>query len=512
MVLAVSSKPTVSGQSQRQRRSFLAGYGLLVGFFLFVMQLMRLFPPAYGAAVMVLLLVLALAFYRPAVALGAAIALTIVGDAVAMPWWPVAKNLSASESILYTADPLTVKPVELLLLAVALVWLINRRLTPGAPPIVYGALWRPLLVFSVAMVVGMGWGLANGGDLRVAVFEITPLAYIPLIYLVATNLFTTIGHYQRLLAGIVAALSIEAIHGLFVLSSIRENIPADASPVEHTAVLHMNILLLLLVATVWFGSKHPAKWVVLFLVAIPTTVLFIDAQRRAGVVAMIIGGLLLTVVLFTRNRRLFYLLVPAILVVTAVYVAAFWNSEGAAGFPAQAIKTVLQPDASTEKDASSDLYREIENFNLNVTVRSNPVLGIGFGRPFLQPIRLPDISFFEFAPYIPHNSVLWIWTKVGFIGFVSFLYSIAVGTAAGVRAAIRERDPDNAAMIAVMAAYLPMTLVLAFVEITFDASTTVLLGVALASTTAAATLSTDEDSIDPETDPSESRRPEMAAN
>ena len=43
-------------------------------------------------------------------------------------------------------------------------------------------------------------------------------------------------------------------------------------------------------------------------------------------------------------------------------------------------------------DASSNLYRTIENHGLMATIRQHPFLGWGFGRPFQQPVALPDIS------------------------------------------------------------------------------------------------------------------------
>ena len=90
---------------------------------------------------------------------------------------------------------------------------------------------------------------------------------------------------------------------------------------------------------------------------------------------------------------------------------------------------------SPRRDASSDLYREIENFDLVYTIRAEPLTGVGFGKPFYQPAPLPDISFFVFYRYIPHNSVLWIWLKMGFVGFVAMFFVIA----AALRAASAPR-------------------------------------------------------------------------
>lgn len=455
-------------------------YAALLLVLLFIAQTMRIFDPPFGAALLLLVVVGGLAVVRPAFGLGLLITLAIVGDGVAMVWWPAVKNFSSTESVLYLSDQLTINPFEIILAMIAIIWLVDRHLTPNRPPIETGLFWRPLVLFTLMLFFGLCWGLGRGGDLRVVVFELRPLLYLPLVYLVMTNLFTSLVHYHRLLWGVLIALTIEAAHGLFFLGEIRQDLAEEASPVEHTAALHMNLLVILLIATIWFGSTRIGKRPLLFLMAIPTVVLYLDAERRAAVVGLIIGGMSLAVVLFTRNRQKFVRIIPVMLVIGGMYCAAFWNAENQAGFPAQAVKIIVQPDSSPESDASSDLYREIENYNLNATIRSAPITGIGFGQAFDQPIPLPDISFFEFWEFIPHNSILWMWTKVGLVGFLSFLYLLGHGVAVGIRAASRIEDPADAAMVATLASFVPMTFVVAFVDITFDAQTMVLLATSFA--------------------------------
>lgn len=444
------------------------------------LQVMDVIGPTYGLALLLLGLVVLFSITKPAVGLGVMFALAVVGDLLAMTWWPMVTNLSSSQSVLYTADGLTIKPLEIVLVAITGVWLANRWVGRAESPLVLGALFKPLLLFTVTIFIGMVWGVGRGGDFRVAVFEVGPLLYIPLVYLLAVNLFTTLRHYHLAMWGILAALAIESAHGVYRLPAIRELVAEDASPVEHTAALHMNLLFLTLVSSLWFGTKRIGLRLLLVMMSVPTMWLYLDAQRRAAVVGLIIGGLFLAGVLFSRDRAKFKRVVPAMFLIGLLYTGAFWTVETGPGFPAQAIKIILVPDASAEADASSDLYREIENFDLNATIRSSPILGIGFGQRFYQPIPLPDISFFEFWEYIPHNSVLWMWLKVGIVGFLAFLYCIAYGIARGIRGAAAARDPDDARLIATLAAYIPMTFVVAFVDITFDAQTTVLFGLALA--------------------------------
>ena len=68
------------------------------------------------------------------------------------------------------------------------------------------------------------------------------------------------------------------------------------------------------------------------------------------------------------------------------------------------------------------MYRTVENLDINATINAKPLTGLGFGQKFYRPFPLPDISFFLFYEYIPHNSILWIWIKTGVGGFVAMLF------------------------------------------------------------------------------------------
>lgn len=470
----------VRSQYREQRRTVLAAYGGLLLAALFFAQIIRIYGPGLAMGFVALCVIGAIALVRPQVALGIAIVAAIIGDTRAMPWWPAVKNLSSVESLLYVNDRLTVNPFELMLVGIAAVWVASRLLTLTRPPLQLGELANPLALFAATVIFGLAWGLSRGGDTRVAIFEARPLLYIPLVYLLVTNLFTTPRSFHRLLWGIVAGLTFESVYGLVRMSEIRTRVPEDQSPVEHTAALHMNILLILLIATLFYGPRGVGRRLVLLAMAVPVFWLFLASERRAAVIGLIVGIAYISVVLAGRNRARFRRVVPVMALVGVAYVGAFWGVEEGIGFPAQAVKTVIAPSTASAADASSDLYRDIENFNLNYTIRASPLTGIGFGQQFYRPVPLPDISFFEFWAYIPHNSLMWMWTQVGIVGFSTFLYVFGKGAAFGVRAARMARDAVDATLISAFAAYIPMTLIVAFVDITFDVQTTVLLGTSLA--------------------------------
>jgi hypothetical protein len=48
-------------------------------------------------------------------------------------------------------------------------------------------------------------------------------------------------------------------------------------------------------------------------------------------------------------------------------------------------------------------------------------LGVGFGNVYEQPIPLVNIRF-PLIDYIPHNQILWVFVKMGAVGFFAFWF------------------------------------------------------------------------------------------
>ena len=344
-----------------------------------------------------------------------------------------------------------------------------------------GELGRPLLWFLAAIVFGLLIGLARGGDTRAAIFEVRPLLIFPVVYLLANSLFSTARHYRHLMIGILAAVVLQSVISLRSLLSLtsyeRDGLE---SLTEHGSSIGMNLLLVAMIASLAIqGATAQARWLIM-LSAIPVTYVYVYSQRRAAVVALVLALILFAVILFWRQRRTFWVVVPIASLIAVGYVGAFWNSTGTIGFPAQAVKTVIAPEQLSAADQSSDLYRQIENFDLMVTIRADPLLGQGFGQPFLRPVALPDISVFEFNEYIPHNSFLWIWIKIGFVGFVAMIYMIARAVSLGA-ARVRQQATGFDLVVSIIAVlYVVMFIVYTYVDIAWEPRNAVLLGVCMA--------------------------------
>jgi len=338
------------------------------------------------------------------------------------------------------------------------------------------------MVFTGFLLLGFVNGYAHGGDHAAAVWELRNLMILPVLYVVLTNLFTRRQQYQRLFWLVMIATFINSIIALLYQRTLTAaELDSMESLVAHGATLPMNAMIVLIAAAYLFKSESLARRLLLPLMAIPVVIVFLISERRAAVVALVGGLMLLGIMVFWTNRKVFMKVAPLVLIAGVLYTAAFWNdSTSTAGFPAQAIKSVIAPDQVSERNQSSDVYRVVERIDIVATINSNPILGIGFGKPFLRPIPLPEINPFFLEDFMPHNSILWIWMKAGIGGFIAMLFLFGTAMRTGARAALRQRTGDYAAITFTSTAIVLMYAVFSYVDISWDPQNMVLLTVAIA--------------------------------
>lgn len=472
---------SVEGQIARDRRIWRSTYlvMMLVGTALALLA-RRGGLSAFPVAVALLLLILFAWSTFPTVALHLTVFATLVGDSVTMIWYPMMKNFSGRESILYIHDRLTFSPIDLIL-GFATAALFVRSLARDEP-LTRGPLLRPLLVFTGFVVLGFVYGIARGGDSRVAVFEVRPLLYLPLVYLLASNLCRTAVQFRRLMWTALAAIVVQSLVSLLHYAGLSSESKSNLESLgEHGSAVGMNLLFILLISWWAYRGCSLRGRALLISMTVPVFWAYLLYNRRAAVVALLVGVILISIILYWRQPRTFWKFAPVFAVVLAVYVVLFWNSTSLAGFPAQSVKAVVSPNSVSTKDLSSDIYRQLEIKNLNFTIRQFKLLGRGFGQPFLQPFPMPQLNAsFEFHNYISHNSILWIWIQTGFFGFVAMLYMFGRALMLGAaRTRSVPRGPDLA-VVGAATILIAMFAVFAFVDIAWDARNTLLLGVAFA--------------------------------
>jgi hypothetical protein len=439
----------------------------------------------FSLAVVVLVLALAVAIVRPVIGLYLVAFFAITGDSVTASWYPFTKNFSSTESILYVSDQLIISPLELFLGAMVLGWVI-RMVAQRRWSIRRGPLLWPVLVFSGFMIAGLLYGLSRGGNSNAALWEFRSLMYVPIVFLLATNLLDRPAQYNRLLWCVMGAVFVNGIIAYVQLQQLDSLARMEIeSFVAHGVTLPMNLMFVLIAAAWFFKSPSIAKRWVLPIMAVPVMIVYLFSERRSAFVGLIGAALLFAIILAWTNRKLFMRVVPITLVLFAGYTAAMWNNEGALGFPAQAVKSVVAPEQLSEKDQSSNAYRILETVDIVYTIRSARWTGLGFGHEFYKPVSLPGISSFLLADYMPHNSLLWIWIKAGIGGFVAMLYLFGTALRTGARSLLDLRTGDHAAITFTCAAFVLMYGVYTYVDIGWDAQNMVLLGIAFAQLTLA---------------------------
>ena len=88
---------------------------------------------------------------------------------------------------MYVNDQLFLNPLEVLLAATIVAWLLHRLVDPDVA-LLEGRMFWPMMAFAVFVVLGLLRARFTGGDTRVAIFEGRAVVYLPIVYILITNL------------------------------------------------------------------------------------------------------------------------------------------------------------------------------------------------------------------------------------------------------------------------------------------------------------------------------------
>jgi len=150
------------------------------------------------------------------------------------------------------------------------------------------------------------------------------------------------------------------------------------------------------------------------------------------------------------------------------YVVAFSHGSGTFAAPARALVATFNPSAEDTRDVSSNLYRLFENNDLKYTVKQYP-LGLGFGKPFLQPDPLQSVypqilADDPYYNYVPHNTIYWIWVDLGPIGYFALWFLFGSIVIRGTVTLRQLKDPYLQVVVIYIVAIALMEVVVAFAD------------------------------------------------
>ena len=363
------------------------------------------------------------------------------------------------------------RPIGLLFIFIFFV-LICHRLIRHQRLLRGGELLLPFLFYLLCVASGIVHGLASGGDLKVTVLEVRPFWYLFVSYLLAYNLVTRKSHVYAFFWMVILSAGVKSLQGLyiylFVLHGDLTNTPWIMAHEESFFFVSLLILSLLLLVHYRYRPQLFAA-----LLIVPCVIVALVAnQRRADYVGLLLGIGVLWALLFCIKPHLRKWLVFGMLtfiILTPPYILAFSRSTAWYAQPAREVVSVINPEYTDVRAVGSNLYRWIENTDLKFTAEQNPLLGLGFGKPFLEPIALtsvyPEVLVDDpVYNYIPHNNIYWVWIRLGPIGYFALWYLFGSIIIRGCLTARRLKDPYLQLVAMYTVAMIFVEIVVAFAD------------------------------------------------
>jgi hypothetical protein len=142
---------------------------------------------------------------------------------------------------------------------------------------------------------------------------------------------------------------------------------------------------------------------------------------------------------------------------------------------------IFRPGASLRsvviQDDRSSSTRDVENFNLYFTYRSNPLIGIGFGKEYIELSKGDYIGdVFPQYKYLPHNSLLGLFAYGGLLTAAGYYVLFPSALYLGLRATKRYYTPERWALSMWGASGIAALLIQGFGDVGFHDQIVGLLG------------------------------------
>ncbi len=344
----------------------------------------------------------------------------------------------------------------------AMLALLTHRNFVGSQTDSHGRTQTALPLFG-ALVVSFGsvialvlWGKSHGGDLQMAKIQVQNYLFLLVMTYVAAMSLRDMRDYRILGRILIAAAVIRSFYVLYaahVVTPLLEPGKELAVASTHGDSLVFSMAMILLI--VRFMEQPSRRIAGICMVLIPLILLAMHVNNRRLVWVELAMGFLAFAVLSQRSRvkRILVNCALVMLPFMVAYVAVGWNSQSKIFAPVQTYRSVTDGQVD-----SSTLYRDLENFNLMQTMRVRPLFGVGFGQPFIEIAKLPDISFvFKEYQYVPHNAILGLWAYTGVLGFTGIFLTLVTGVYFAMRSYRHARTADER-----IAAIMPISMVLIY--------------------------------------------------
>jgi hypothetical protein len=290
------------------------------------------------------------------------------------------------------------------------------------------------------------WGTLRGDmDFGNSLWQVEHAVYLPLLFLAFHYAFRGPQDQASIGKVVIAAATLRAVLAV----SLRRLLTPNTIDVMPTATTHTDSMLFaaafcLCMALVLEVPSTKHKLLCAVVLPILTLGMMANNRRIAWVeIALGLGVLFIVMPMTPRKRRLLrktLIVAPFV----ALYLLIGWDRTGGVFRGAALLRSLVdaKSDASTE-------WRDLENIDLIVSLRSSPVMGLGYGHRYIGPVNVEDVYSQEH--FLPHNSLLGIWAFGGIVGFVLSWVFLAVGAFVASRTYnFAKRPMDRVAALAAL--------------------------------------------------------------
>jgi hypothetical protein len=340
--------------------------------------------------------------------------LMLAGDWTALYASEIWSPLKWLSSVMYAPLPIKIRIVDMMLIAVLVMSMSKKDAKgPRVQPM------RGAMFLAVGAVMTMFvYGIARGGDVRAASWQIYLLMSCILAGFTFASVCKTSQHYLVLGKAIIAAGIYRATMELvFYIGWVRNS--GTATPAHLTThddtVLWIVCITYLLINLVESRNRKAMLWaaglVPFFLVAVQLN------NRRLAWVSLVFSLIVFYVAQRpSKAKRRILQLAMAMVPIIGLYVLVGW------GRPERIFKPLKSLETVSTKEDDSTKARNVENLGLIATSNAYGLItGPGWGHKYIELSNKYSIAAnFELWQYIPHNSILGIFAFTGYLGFIGF--------------------------------------------------------------------------------------------
>jgi hypothetical protein len=371
--------------------------------------------------------------------------LEISGDAFAnnvvqTPLRLLGALLFAKLNLTVPVDALVFSGFDVLLLLFAVVVVYRHTTHSRIDRVGWVEAARPIRQFAVLALVALAWmmffGLWRGGNSRFALWQVMRHLYLPLVYLLM----------GEALRGAVDAMAVgRIVLGVGIFRSaealiLRQIFPSTETfphaTTHHDSVLFATCVAILMAMLLERPTRRTLK-ISALLLPIYLGAMIANNRRLVWTELGMVVAFFFLITSWGRVKRFVARALVLSLVPLLIYAAAGWSSQSRIFGPVRTFRSMF--DSSVD---ASTRWRDFENYDLVFTFSQNALFGSGFGHPFIEAVKLPDVTMtYELEPYVPHNSVLGLWAFGGLFGFALLWAIFPVGMFFTVRAYRWSRTP-----------------------------------------------------------------------